>query len=562
MKQMNILTKAATVLIGATMLMAGCVNEDIRYDDDNKTKPENVGYLSLSGLNVEVMSDTEVITGVKSHTPTRAESVDPSDFTVDIVSNKTGEVVTSFKYADKPAEPIELEVGNYTLNVYSGKAPDMAWEAPTYGASKEFVITRLKETSLGRIVCKLSSIKISVTYSADIIDMLSEDTNVNIALDQASADFGFTEERAAYFRAPEATNQMDVTITGSYKSTEAGENSSFEMTSTLTDVKPGQWRKITIIIEHASEGDIDIRIEVENWTFDEVITVDTSSELMETVIDDNDGKAPEIVLDGGNIDEPFTLTDEMFDQYGDCTEPVRINLTSENPMASLQVEISSTDNGFMGALEALGIPSSFDMCEPGAAGPVLNALGYPTGDDIKGKNQVSFNLQPQMKQLYAYKGTHSFKITATDEKGGQTVKTLVITTSAAAGGPTIVWVDHDIDTRYTITDGLDVAIDITSETGIKEFIVTINSDTLTPSELESVGLKQVIDLINPGELKTALEGLGFPTEDQVLNQKKVSFSITAFLPLLQATGTGDHDFVLDVKDDSGQTIKTLMLKTE
>ena len=122
--------------------------------------------------------------------------------------------------------------------------------------------------------------------------------------------------------------------------------------------------------------------------------------------------------------------------------------------------------------------------------------------------------------------------------------------------------DHDIDTRYTITDGLDVAIDITSETGIKEFIVTINSDTLTPSELESVGLKQVIDLINPGELKTALEGLGFPTEDQVLNQKKVSFSITAFLPLLQATGTGDHDFVLDVKDDSGQTIKTLMLKTE
>ena len=172
MKQMNILIKAATVLIGATMLMAGCVNEDIRYDDDNKTKPENVGYLSLSGLNVEVMSDTEVITGVKSHTPTRAESVDPSDFTVDIVSNKTGEVVTSFKYADKPSEPIALEVGNYTLNVYSGKAPDMAWETPTYGASKEFVITRLKETSLGRIVCKLSSIKISVTYSADIIDML------------------------------------------------------------------------------------------------------------------------------------------------------------------------------------------------------------------------------------------------------------------------------------------------------------------------------------------------------------------------------------------------------
>lgn len=561
MKHMYIFNKA-TMLLAAVALMTGCVNEDIRYDDDATSKSENIGYLSLSGLDVEVLSDTEIVTGTKSQHSTRADEVDPSSFTVDIISEKTGETVTSFKYADKPADPIELEVGNYTLNVYSGTAPDMAWETPTYGATKEFVITRLKETQLGRIVCKLSSIKISVSYSADIVDLLSEDTNVNIALGETSADFGFNETRAAYFRAPAAENDMDVTITGSYKAAEAGENSTFEMTSSLPKVKPGQWRKITIIIEHANEGDIDIRIEVENWTFDEVITVDTSSMLMETVIEDNDGKGPEILLDGGNIDEPLTLTDAMFDQYGDCTEPVRVNISSESPIAALQVEISSTDSSFMTALESLGIPASFDMCAPGAAGTMLNALGYPTGDAVLGKTSVSYNLQPQMKQLYAYKGSHSFRITATDDKGGKSEKTLVITTASVAAGPTIVWVDHDIDTRYTVVDGLDVKIEITSETGIKEFIVTINSDTLTPSELEGVGLQQVIDLVNPGALKTPLEGLGFPTEDKVLNQKHVSFSITAFLPLLKATGTGNHDFVLDVRDDNGQSVKTLMLKTE
>ena len=184
----------------------------------------------------------------------------------------------------------------------------------------------------------------------------------------------------------------------------------------------------------------------------------------------------------------------------------------------------------------------------------------------------------KMKQLREFGGTHDFKITAIDAKGGTTEKTLSITIpSEQSGGPSIVWTGYDIDQRYTVTDGMTVDIVANVPAGIKSFVVTIISDTLTPSELRGVGLCDQLDLVNPENSKdsenpdntntsgiqTALDGFGFPTGDKVLNQTNVGFSITGFLPLLSITGAGDHNFVMTIVDNDDVTIeKTLMLRTE
>ena len=65
--------KIAMTLICASFLATACVDDDIRYGSEADEKVENVGYLSLSGLNVSVLSDTEIIAGLKSAGVTRTD---------------------------------------------------------------------------------------------------------------------------------------------------------------------------------------------------------------------------------------------------------------------------------------------------------------------------------------------------------------------------------------------------------------------------------------------------------------------------------------------------------
>ena len=557
---MKIFSKMAMTLLLAATMATGCGDDDIRHQGGGDTPSENIGYLSLAGLNVSALSDTEVITGSGKSASTRAD-VDTSDFMVDII-NSAGEKLHSFKYADCPTEPIALEVGNYTINVYSGEIPAIAWESPTYSASKEFQIRRLQETALGKIICKLSNIKVTVEYSSDIAEILADDTKVNVALGQNNADFSFNEKRALFFKAAGEVNTLDLTITGSFRNPTEGQSNTFEMTSKINNVKAGQWRKITIIVEHASDGNIDVRVEVENWVFDETITVETSSMLMESVIaDDEDAKdAPQIIWVDNDIDQPLKVTDSMFDDYGECKTPVRINISAVNMLAGLTVDITSTNPDLAQTLAAAGFAGTVDMCNPGSASTMLSILGYPTGVSIVGKESVTYNMQAQIKQLREYNGTHTFQITATDTKGLKTTKTLTV--KVGAGGPTITWVGYDISQRYEITADLTATIEVTSTTGIVGFTVDIVSDVLSGSALQGVGLDSHLDLINPANdsMNESLTNLGFPTREKVLNQTYISFSITQFLSLLDLTGNGNHDFVMTVTDaNGGVTVQTLML---
>ncbi len=132
-------------------------------------------------------------------------------------------------------------------------------------------------------------------------------------------------------------------------------------------------------------------------------------------------------------------------------------------------------------------------------------------------------------------------------------------------GPTISGgAGIQMNTPITVTDGMECVLTITSEAegGITGFIVDIDSNTLTPEELEDVGLGAHLDLINPGDLEEGLEGLGFPTGDKVIGQSEVKFVLNDFLPLLPALGPGVHNFTLSVTDGNGTTTEKLILVTE
>lgn len=111
-----------------------------------------------------------------------------------------------------------------------------------------------------------------------------------------------------------------------------------------------------------------------------------------------------------------------------------------------------------------------------------------------------------------------------------------------------------------VTDGGEVKFNVSSETGITEFKINIDSTTLTADELESVGLSADLDLVNPGEFEESLNKLGFPTGDDVKGQTSIDFDISQFIPLLNMLGSGQHTFTLTVTDANGTTTAKIILK--
>lgn len=558
----------------ATAVFAGCVNDDLHIQNNGDS--DKTGYLSLTGLSVECVIDhKQSDEGVDTQScASRAEAdVDIDAFDCQILDATGERIIKSFKYGERPVENIELEQGNYLFRMQSGEVQGAAWEAPVYGTTEPFTIVSKQVTPLNNLVCRMLNIQVSVSYAADLLQALSDDTTTTVKVEPNSLVYTLTETRSGYFLAPNATNDLKVTVVGSYTAEGKDTPSRFEMNATIKGVKAGQYRDIKLVIEYSTEGNIVIRATIDGWVEDDDITYDFSTFIAEDVIDDDD-KRPTIIWLGNDIDTPITLSDDKFDERGNCLVNFYIDIAAERTIAALNVDITSTNSDFIASLGDYNIPTSFDMCNAGTATSSLKLMGYAVNSDVAGQTHVSYDLTAQMKQIRDFGGTHSFKITAKDANGGTTEKTLTVIIPSAQTGPSIVWTGYNIDNRYEMTDDMTVDIVVTAAAGVKSFNVVIVSDTLTPSELANVGLCDNINLVNPEQstdstgvmtdmsgMEQSLNNLGFPTGNAVLNQTSIAFSITDFLPLLSFTGTGEHNFIMTVTDNNDETtVKTLMLK--
>lgn len=566
MKKLIRLSAAVVALAFAT---ASCVSETTEFDPGKETPAEKeVGYLSFETAALNVVTDEEILPTTQART---ASAPDVGSFEVDILDG-TQTSVLSFPYGEKPADPVELPVGNYTLDVRSGTVPDAGWETPLYTAAREFSIVRGQTTSLGEIACRLANIKATVTYADDLKAELEEGTHTDITVAGHTLSFLLDEARAGYFRAGAASNPMEVTIhlvvDGKTK----------KLTTTIEDTKAGQWRKITVRKEYSNLGTASLSLTVETVTQNEVISTDVTTLLDEEILSDDDPLSPTVVWQGQDIDRRYQLLKSMFDQNGSYIPDLQIEIGSpQSTIARLRIDITSTSAEFMASLTAMNFLPSFDLCgvtasDTPALHTALTLAGIPTGGRVQGQRSVIFDLQGVMGLLYAFDGEHDFRMTVVDGDRRSTIKTLSLLvdkngeTGTGTEGPTIVWVDYDIDRTYEVTADLPVKIDVKAEEGIAGFVVDIDSDVLTSDILGMIGLQSHIDLIEPGEMEVILstpypDGLGFPVRDQVRNQTYVPFDITNFMSMILDLGMpGYFNFHLTVTDNQGNsTTRTVKL---
>lgn len=607
------------------LLLSGCKNEDPGFPTTPGTDDE-VGYIVTSGLSVTVADNEIISTTTGESSPTKSEAsgseatnltrsnntqsavdstttkTDPStaeasdDYKVTILNTKTSETM-NYTYADlKKEENQKIPVAPGTYKI-SAESPDYAsymagdyyanWDMPVYAGSVTKNVIKATETTVNDLVCSLANIRTSVSLTPDLQSLFLPDDQAteqlpaltvtlsvgenSLVYDRAAAD----GEKYGYFKAVEATNTITVELKGAYNKASgdvAPEYVPVKWTREITGCKAGQWRKISIHVTNASQGNIQFQMTVENWVYDQKIDVDVTNlyAFGEEVIPDedlSDANSPVVTLEGHDIAQGYTINQSMYNEdLGKWNENLQAIITPQSDVTLRSVKLLfASDNATL--LSDLSAAGYTDYTIP--IWPQNDALNSYLLIQQGSTGLVKATLKDAgMTKLFNYKGVHTVKFIAVDSKGRTSYTNLKITVSEGGSivteGPTATWVNDrggqlDVPFQLDPNDLPPVELKVESKTGITDFKIEISSTNQEFAELISTMFStNNLDLINPGSNAETLASLGFPTGDQVRNQTSLSFDISQFMSAL-AVFSGEHTFKLQVTDANGQIAKSLIL---
>ena len=557
------------------MLATGCKDETPNYGQTGGGSSETVGYVDLNGLSPQVLLDAEINQTPAQTTAaqTRAVTEATPDYLVRIY-NSSDECVLDTTYGDMQSQfndgpeqnLLALPVGTYRLEVHSqepSSVPDVEWEAPTYGTTYDFAVLRSHTsdsplTIADEVVCKLSNIKVTVSISADLAELLGDDTKSTVTLGSAVAEFTKSESRAAYFRPQNSDGD-----TLEFKLTGTKDGKPAELSKTITGVKAGQWRKIMLSIVYAETGDIKIVVTVDSFVQDSEITINSTESLWEPELDEGTDR-PTLTWPGHDLAQPVALDESMYDPSGtfNGTAPA-LTLSAADGIQTLLLGITSDNAAFRTEIiEAAGL-TNVDLC-----GTISRLHPFYGLQVTAGATEATIDLESIMYLFFGYEGSHTLTFNMTDNKGRNAVATLQFNygKGTAEEDPSIVCRQFDIDQPHTTQTGDEIDVDIKTASGIQAFVVSIISETLNEEVLAAVGLRPTFDLCNitdPEELAALTSNdIGFPVNDDVKGQTSMTFSVTKFTGMLSAF-PGTHQFKLAVTNAEGSTTtKTLQLIVE
>lgn len=434
-------TKIFSLLAAAvlTVSMTGCSD-----DPDYPVNGDAVGRLSLEDLGVTVSTDETELS--------RADGdIDTSAYLVTITDNE-GTVRYESTMADRQ-EVIVLPVGqNYTVSVRSHEVQNAEWEKPYYMGTKQFDIKENEITSIGTVVCRFSSVRVSVRYSEKLQRMMHDNCSVNITCSETntSLEFSKTETRSGYFKALEGST----TLVAEFRGTVNGTN--VNLRRAFTDIAAGQHRIITFDVKDIDSevpdemGYIDLGGEGQGQKVGEglylvssVTNVDVNGNI-DTDEESGDNKRPGSDEDIKDPDDPTPPTPSTeyisFETGMKFGEPqptagadgiVTISTNSDtecpdNTIQNLRVKIIPGGSKFMEALTSVGMPLEFDLANvPDNELDIYTGFGFPVNDGVKGQTSVLFDITQFVPLLNAYPGNHSFEISVTDAYSHTETRTLI-----------------------------------------------------------------------------------------------------------------------------------------
>lgn len=397
------------------------------------------GQLSLASMKMEVDLKVDTV----AYPQSRA-GVDVSNFLLTI-KNSQGEQVEQYTYSEMP-EIISLPVGTYTVVASSAEAATNGFDVPFYtGSTEQFTIKENELTEVSALTCRLANVMISVEYDEELRKLMGEDVVTTVKIGDNSLDIPSSETRKAYLIAPASAGSMDITLKGTI------DGESVTEVKRVENVQAGQYNIIKYVLSPVDDGNnsvggnlnIAINIDSSMTSSDETVGVNPGEE---PGIDDfpTDGGEEPGDGDGDGGDEsgseqnmptivgtdfngkPFDISKDVLTVTKGQSVPLSVTLLAPNKMAHVYVTIDSetlTEDVLVG----VNLAKNFDLAEPGDLEAGLKGLGFPTGTDVIGKEEIPFDITQFTSLLGIYgAANHNFIIRVVDQQGLEVTETLKI----------------------------------------------------------------------------------------------------------------------------------------
>lgn len=417
------------ILFTLTALMAllflSCHSEEMRMKETGK------GEVSLAKftLSVEVeIGDIEF---------SRASDIDVSKYIITIKDAK-GEEVGNWIYGEMP-EIISLAVGNYTVEAASSSQPTTGIDMPYYYGEESFTIEANKLTEVETIVCQLANICVTFDFTDEFAELIEDDFEAVFKIGDNSVKMTKADEgKKAYLPAVSENNSLDIT----WKGTLDGEAK--EGTMRQDDIKIGEMHTVNFNLDKVVDVypfglKVSIQIDETISRVDDMLVVNPGTEPPLEDFPAEDGGEDEGTGGGSSTDAPTIVGTDFkgspFDIDNDVLEiskgespTLKVTLAAEAGISNVIVEIKSEILN-EDELAGIGLPSKFDLAEPGDAEEIIKGLGLPVSDQVKGKKTVIFDISTftgMLSNLGA--GNHSFNLNVVDNNSKSTKKTLRIKT--------------------------------------------------------------------------------------------------------------------------------------
>lgn len=143
-------------------------------------------------------------------------TVDVDTFHIVIKDSKGQPIKQNFDtFAELKREglPLLLPIGVYMAEASSGDLPEAAFDSPCYRGQKEFVIEENTVTEV-KLHCTHQSIKVSVKYTDNFLNMINPDFKVTVTNSKAELFFSKDETRSGFFT---VSQLFTVHVTGTAK---------------------------------------------------------------------------------------------------------------------------------------------------------------------------------------------------------------------------------------------------------------------------------------------------------------------------------------------------------
>lgn len=395
------------------------------------------GQLNLASMKMDV--DLKVDTVY----PKARAGVDVSGFLLTI-KNSQGEQVEQYTYSEMP-EIVSLPVGKYTVVASSAEAATNGFDVPFYTGSTDITIKENELTEVTSLTCRLANVMISVEYDEELRKLMGEDVVTTVKIGENSVDIPSSETRKAYLIAPASASSMEITLKGTI------DGESVTEIERVDNVQAGQYNIIKYVLSPVDDGNnnvggklnIAINVDSSMTSSDETVGVNPGAEpgIEDFPTEggeepdqggdsDDDGEGTEQnmpTIEGTNFNgKSFDISKDVLTVTKGQSASLSVTLFAPNKMAHVYVTIDSetlTEDILVG----VNLAKSFDLAEPGDLEAGLNGLGFPTGANVIGKEEILFDITQFTSLLGIYgAANHNFIIRVVDQQGLEVTETLKI----------------------------------------------------------------------------------------------------------------------------------------